>query len=349
MLFDPLKLRDVQLKNRIAVSPMCQYSSEDGFANDWHFVHLGSFAVGGAGTVFTEATAVTPEGRISPEDLGLWKDEQIPFLQRITRFIREHGAVPGMQLAHAGRKGSTAVPWAGGKPLTVAQGGFSPIYAPSAVGFYPGHLPEALDEGGIARIVQAFAASAERALAAGFEVIELHAAHGYLLHEFLSPISNQRTDAYGQDRHKLVVEVARATRKKWPERLPLFLRLSVSDWTEGGWDVEQSVTLARRLKAEGVDLVDCSSGGNVPGAKIPVGPGYQTQFAEAVKRGAGIPTGAVGMITSPQQADHILRTGQADVVFLAREFLRNPRWPLAAAKALGVQVDWPKQYERARD
>jgi 2,4-dienoyl-CoA reductase-like NADH-dependent reductase (Old Yellow Enzyme family) len=261
MLFDALKLRDVQLKNRIAVSPMCQYSSEDGFANDWHFVHLGSFAVGGAGVVFTEATAVTPEGRISPEDLGLWKDEQIPFLQRITRFVREHGAVPGMQLAHAGRKGSTAVPWAGGKPLTVAQGGFAPIYAPSAVGFYPGHVPEALDEGGIARIVQAFAASAARALAAGFEVIELHAAHGYLLHEFLSPISNQRHDAYGQDRQKLVVEVARAVRKKWPERLPLFLRLSVSDWTEGGWDVEQSIALAKRLKAEGVDLVGCENPG----------------------------------------------------------------------------------------
>jgi 2,4-dienoyl-CoA reductase-like NADH-dependent reductase (Old Yellow Enzyme family) len=349
MLFDPLKLREVQLKNRIAVSPMCQYSSEDGFANDWHFVHLGSFAVGGAALVFTEATAVTPEGRISPQDLGLWKDEQIPFLQRITRFVRDHGAVPAMQLAHAGRKGSTAVPWAGGKPLTVEQGGFTPIYGPSPLGFYPGHVPEALDERGITRIVQAFAAAAERALAAGFEVIELHAAHGYLLHEFLSPLSNQRTDAYGQDRQKIVLEVARAVRKKWPERLPLFLRLSVSDWTEGGWDVDQSISLAKRLSQEGVDLVDCSSGGNVPGAKIPVGPGYQTHFSEALKRGAGIRTGAVGLITSPQQADHILRSGQADLVFLARELLRNPRWPLKAAKALGAQIEWPKQYDRARD
>jgi 2,4-dienoyl-CoA reductase-like NADH-dependent reductase (Old Yellow Enzyme family) len=349
MLFDSLTLRDVHLKNRVAVSPMCQYSSEDGFANDWHLVHLGGLAVGGAALVFTEATAVTPEGRISPQDLGLWKDEQIPFLARITRFLRDHGAVPGMQLAHAGRKGSTATPWAGGKPLTPSQGGFSPIYAPSPVGFYEGHVPEALDEAGIARIVQAFGTTAERALEAGFQALEIHSAHGYLLHEFLSPLSNQRTDAYGRDRQKIVVEVARAVRKKWPERLPLFLRLSVTDWTSGGWDVEQSIALARRLAAEGVDLIDCSSGGNVPGATIPIGPGYQTQFAERLRREAGIATGAVGMITSPQQADHILRTGQADLVFLARELLRNPRWPLAAARALGVKIGWPRQYERARD
>jgi 2,4-dienoyl-CoA reductase-like NADH-dependent reductase (Old Yellow Enzyme family) len=349
MLYDPLTLRGVQLKNRVAVSPMCQYSSEDGFANDWHLVHLGGLAVGGAALVFTEATAVTPEGRISPQDLGLWKEEQISFLARISRFAREHGAVAGTQLAHAGRKGSTAVPWAGGKPLTPAQGGFTPIYGPSPVGFYEGHVPEALDEAGIARIVKAFGAAAERALEAGFQVIEIHSAHGYLLHEFLSPLSNQRTDAYGQDRQKLAVEVARSVRKKWPERLPLFLRLSVTDWTPGGWDVEQSVALARRLAAEGVDLIDCSSGGNVPGAQIPIGPGYQTQFAERLRKEAGIATGAVGMITSPQQADHILRTGQADLVFLARELLRNPRWPLAAARALGVKVEWPKQYERARD
>jgi 2,4-dienoyl-CoA reductase-like NADH-dependent reductase (Old Yellow Enzyme family) len=349
MLFDQFKLRDVTLKNRVAVSPMCQYSSEDGFASDWHLVHLGAFATGGAGLVFTEATAVTPEGRISPNDLGLWKDEQIPALQRITRFITQNGSVPGMQLAHSGRKGSTAVPWKGGKPLTVAEGGFSPIYAPSAAGFYEGHVPEALDEKGIARILQAFVESAERALQAGFQLLEVHGAHGYLLNEFYSPSSNRRTDAYGQDRHKFPLEVVRAVRKKWPERLPLFFRISASDWTPGGWDIEQSVELAKKLKGESVDLVDCSSGGNVPGARIPAGPGYQSQFAERIRSGAGIATGAVGMITSPQQAEHILRTGQADMVLLAREMLRNPRWPLAAARALGVKVDWPNQYDRARE
>jgi 2,4-dienoyl-CoA reductase-like NADH-dependent reductase (Old Yellow Enzyme family) len=348
MLFDQLKLREVTFKNRVAVSPMCQYSSEDGFANDWHLVHLGAFATGGAGLISTEASAVTPEGRISPQDLGIWKDEHVPALERITRFIKANGSVPGMQLAHAGRKGSTAVPWAGGKPLTVGQGGFSPIYAPMAEGFYEGHVPEALDEKGITRIVQAFGAAAERALAAGFQFLEIHGAHGYLIHEFYSPLTNRRTDAYGQDRHKLALEVTRAVRKKWPERLPLFFRISASDWTPGGWDAEQSVELARKLKAEGVDLIDCSSGGNVPAARIPVGPGYQSHFAEKVRTGAAMPTGAVGMITSPQQAEHILRTGQADVVFLAREMLRQPHWALAAAHALGVKVEWPKQYERAQ-
>jgi 2,4-dienoyl-CoA reductase-like NADH-dependent reductase (Old Yellow Enzyme family) len=348
MLFDQLKLREVTFKNRVAVSPMCQYSSEDGFANDWHLVHLGAFATGGAGLISTEASAVTPEGRISPQDLGIWKDEQIPALERITKFIKANGSVPGMQLAHAGRKGSTAVPWAGGKPLTVAQGGFSPIYAPMAEGFYEGHVPEALDEKGITRIVQAFGAAAERALQAGFQFLEIHGAHGYLIHEFYSPLSNRRTDAYGQDRHKLALEVTRAVRKKWPERLPLFFRVSASDWTEGGWDVEQSIELAKKLKAEGVDLIDCSSGGNVPTARIPAGPGYQSHFAEKVRAGAAMPTGAVGMITSPHQAEHILRTGQADLVFLAREMLRQPHWALAAAHALGVKVDWPKQYERAQ-
>jgi 2,4-dienoyl-CoA reductase-like NADH-dependent reductase (Old Yellow Enzyme family) len=348
MLFDQLKLRDVTFKNRVAVSPMCQYSSEDGFANDWHLVHLGAFATGGAGLVSTEASAVTPEGRISPQDLGIWKDEQIPALSRITKFIKANGSVPGMQLAHAGRKGSTAVPWAGGKPLTVAQGGFSPIYAPMAEGFYEGHVPEALDEKGIARIVQAFGAAAERALQAGFQFIEIHGAHGYLIHEFYSPLTNRRADAYGQDRLKFALEVTRAVRKKWPERLPVFFRVSASDWTEKGWDVEQSIELAKKLKAEGVDLIDCSSGGNIPTARIPVGPGYQSHFAEKVRAGAGMPTGAVGMITSPHQAEHILRTGQADLVFLAREMLRQPHWALAAAHALGAKVEWPKQYERAQ-
>ncbi|HUJ25142.1 MAG TPA: NADH:flavin oxidoreductase/NADH oxidase [Myxococcales bacterium] len=351
MLFDPLNLRDVALRNRIVVSPMCQYSSEDGFANDWHFVHLGARAVGGAGLVFTEATAVTPEGRISPQDLGIWKDEHVEPLARIVRFVQDHGAVAGMQLAHAGRKGSTAQPWKGGKPVPLSQGGYG-IVAPSAVPFYDGHVPEALDESGIARIVRAFADAAERALLAGFRVIELHAAHGYLLHEFLSPLSNQRADAYGgpfDRRIRALLEVTRAVRTRWPERLPLFVRISATDWAGGGWDVEQSIELSRRLKPEGVDLIDCSSGGLVPGAKIPLGPGYQTQFAERVRREGGIATGAVGLIRSAFQAEHVLRTGQADVVILAREFLRNPHWPLAAARELGAQASWPVQYERARD
>lgn len=352
MLFDSLQIREATFRNRVFVSPMCQYSSEDGFANDWHFVHLGSRAVGGAGLVFTEATAVTPEGRISPQDLGIWKDDHVEPLSRITRFIEARGAVPGMQLAHAGRKGSTAQPWKGGKPLPPEQGGFTRIYAPSPIPFYEGHVPRELDEGGISRIVRAFADSAERALRAGFKVLELHAAHGYLLHEFLSPLSNRRDDRYGRsfdNRIRLLLEVTRAVRGRWPERYPLFVRISATDWAEGGWDIEQSVELSRRLSQEAVDLIDCSSGGLVPGARIPAGPGYQTEFAERVRREASIRTGAVGLIRSPWQAEHILRSGQADAVFLARELLRNPYWPLAAAKELGAQVRWPEQYERARD
>ena len=353
MLFDPLPLREITLRNRIIVSPMCQYSSKDGFANDWHLVHLGSRAVGGASLVFTEAAAVTPEGRISPQDLGVWKDEHVPELARIVRFIDSQGAVAGMQLAHAGRKASTQPPWQGNRVLGKEEGGFRPIYAPSPIPFRPEDpVPEELDTAGIARIAKAFGEAADRALRAGFRIVELHAAHGYLLHEFLSPLSNRRTDAYGgsfENRIRILLEVTRSVRGRWPDRLPLFVRISASDWVEGGWDLDQSVEPSRRLAREGVDLIDCSSGGLVPGVKIPVGPGYQTAFAERIRREAAILTGAVGVIRSADQAEHIVRSGQADAVFLARQLLRDPYWPLKAAKHLGVQVRWPVQYERARD
>jgi len=353
MLFEPLPIREVTLRNRIFVSPMCEYSSEDGFANDWHFVHLGSRAVGGASLVFTEAAAVTPEGRISPQDLGIWKDEHVPELARIVRFIDGQGAVAGMQLAHAGRKASTQRPWEGSRVLSPEEGGFRPIYAPSPIPFRPEDpVPEELDAKGIARIVQAFGDAAARALRAGFRVIELHAAHGYLLHEFLSPLANRRRDAYGgsfENRIRVLLETVRAVRARWPERLPLFVRISATDWAEGGWNLDQSVELSRRLAREGVDLIDCSSRGLLPGVKVPAGPGYQTPFAERIRRDAGMKTGAVGMIRSADQADHIVRTGQADAVFIARQLLRDPYWPLKAAKHLGVQVRWPPQYERARD
>jgi 2,4-dienoyl-CoA reductase-like NADH-dependent reductase (Old Yellow Enzyme family) len=354
MLFDPLPLREVTLRNRIIVSPMCQYSSEDGFANDWHLVHLGSRAVGGSALVFTEASAVTPEGRISPQDLGIWKDEHVPELARIVRFIDGQGAVAGMQLAHAGRKASTQPPWKGSRVLEPGEdGGFRPIYAPSPIPFRPEDpVPEELDSKGIARIVKAFGDAAERAFRAGFRVLELHAAHGYLLHEFLSPLSNRRTDAYGgpfENRIRILLEVTRSVRTHWPDRWPLFVRISATDWVEGGWDVDQSVELSRRLAREGVDLIDCSSGGLVPGVKVPVGPGYQTAFAERIRRETAVKTGAVGMIRGADQAEHIVRSGQADAVLVARQLLRDPYWPLKAARHLGVQVRWPMQYERARD
>ncbi len=353
MLFEPLPIREVTLRNRIFVSPMCEYSSQDGFANGWHFVHLGSRAVGGASLVFTEATAVTPEGRISPQDLGIWKDEHVAELARIVRFIDGQGAVAGMQLAHSGRKASTQRPWEGSRVLSPEEGGFRPIYAPSPIPFRPEDpAPEELDTAGIARIVQAFGDGAARALRAGFRVIELHAAHGYLLHSFLSPLANRRRDAYGgsfENRIRMLLETVSAVRARWPERLPLFVRISATDWAEGGWDLDQSVELSRRLAREGVDLIDCSSGGLLPGLKVPVGPGYQTSFADRIRRDAGIKTGAVGMIRSADQAEHVLRTGQADAVFIARQLLRDPYWPLKAAKHLGVQVRWPPQYERARD
>ncbi len=350
-LFEPLTIRAIALRNRITVSPMCQYSSVDGFADDWHLVHLGSRAVGGAGLVFTEAAAVEVQGRISPQDLGIYQDAHIEPLQRITQFIHAHGAVAGIQLAHAGRKASTARPWEGGKPVSEANGGWSPLLAPSALPFDAGYqTPEALDEAGIRKVVDAFGKAAERALQAGFRVVEIHAAHGYLLHEFLSPLSNHRTDQYGGgflNRTRIVREVTEAVRRVWPENYPLFVRFSVTDWVEGGWDLEQSIELAKRLKPLGVDLIDCSSGANVPNVKIPVGPGYQTGFAERIRKEADILTGAVGMITAPQQADHILRTEQADMIVLARALLRDPYWPLRAASELRQDIPEPPQYARA--
>ena len=341
-LFDPLPIRSVTFPNRVFVSPMCEYSSADGFANDWHFVHLGSRAVGGAGLVFTEATAVTPEGRISPEDLGIWKDEHVETLARIVHFVHEQGSVAGMQLAHAGRKASTYRPWSGDGLVPEVEGGWSNVLAPSAVAFtgsYP--QPREMTAADIANTVAAFAAAAKRALAAGFRVIEIHAAHGYLVHEFLSPLSNQRTDQYGgsfDNRTRVVRDITTAIRRVWPESLPLFMRISSTDWVEGGWDVEQSIELVRQVKPLGVDLVDCSSGGNVATAKIPIGPGYQTHFADRIRREAAVLTGAVGMITDPTQAQHIVFTGQADAVLIAREFLRDPYFPLRAARELGQRA-----------
>jgi len=351
-LFDPLRMRSLDFSHRILVSPMCQYSCRNGMAQDWHLVHLGSRAVGRAAAVLAEATAVTADGRISPVDLGLWCDQQIEPLRRIFCFIEQQGSVPGIQLAHAGRKASTSEPWKGGKPLPVEAGGWTPIVAPSAVAFAQGYqVPQALSEAEIATIVEAFAAAAHRAETAGAKVVEIHSAHGYLLHSFLSPLSNQRKDKYGgtfANRIRLVCEVVMAVRKVWPEKYPLFLRLSCSDWTEGGWTIEDSVALAQVLGKLGVDLIDCSSGGNIASAKIPLAPGYQVPFADRLRREAAILTGAVGLITDPQQADAIIRDGQADVVFLARQFLRDPYWPLIAARTLGHDLAWPPQYERAK-
>jgi 2,4-dienoyl-CoA reductase-like NADH-dependent reductase (Old Yellow Enzyme family) len=349
-LFSPLRIRDIEFRNRIAVSPMCMYSSKDGFANDWHFVHLGSRAVGGAALVFTEASAVESSGRISPQDLGIYKDAHIEELSKITRFIKEHGSVAGTQLAHAGRKAGTRRPWDGGKPIDKEELGWN-VVGPSPIPFHDGYqTPRELDKAGIDKVVGEFARAAERALAAGFDVVEIHGAHGYLLHEFYSPLSNKRTDEYGgsfENRTRIVREVATAIRKVWPERLPVFIRISSSDWVEGGWDIEQSCELAKQLKPLGVDLVDCSSAGNTAQADIPVGPGYQTLFAEAIRTKAHILSGAVGLITSPEQADHIIRTGQADMVILAREMLRDPYWPRRAARALGHELKGPAQYGRA--
>lgn len=352
-LFDPFTLKSVTLRNRIGVSPMCQYSSEDGVANDWHMVHLGSRAVGGAGLVIVEATAVSPEGRITPGDAGIWGEHHVEPLARINRFMQQHGAIPGIQIAHAGRKASAALPWKGGDHLAESDGGWAPI-APSAVAFGDGldKVPHALTTSEIQRVQTDFVAATKRALAAGFQWLELHAAHGYLAHEFLSPLSNQRTDEYGgsfENRIRFIVETTRAVRVVWPDHLPLTARLSCSDWVEGGWDIEQSVELARRLKAEGVDLIDCSSGGVVPHAKILVGPGYQVPFAERIRREAGIATAAVGMITKARQADEIVGSGKADIVLLARELLRDPYWPAHAARELAqaAAVPPPLQYARA--
>jgi 2,4-dienoyl-CoA reductase-like NADH-dependent reductase (Old Yellow Enzyme family) len=351
-LFSPLSIREITFRSRIVVSPMCQYSCMDGFATDWHLVHLGTRAVGGAALVFAEATAVTADGRISPMDLGIWKDAHIDPLARAAKFIKSQGAVPGIQLAHAGRKASTNAPWLGGKPLSVNEGGWTPIFSASALAFNDGYqIPAALNAAQIIRIVAAFADAARRALEAGFEVVELHGAHGYLANEFLSPLSNHRSDEYGgsfENRTRFLREIIEAVREVWPERLPLFLRISATDWVKGGWTGEDSIALAKIVKPLGVDLMDCSSGGTSPHAKIPLGAGYQVPFANSVRRHANIATGAVGMITEPMQADQIIRNEQADLVIMAREFLRDPYWPLHAAATLHQEITWPLQYERAK-
>jgi 2,4-dienoyl-CoA reductase-like NADH-dependent reductase (Old Yellow Enzyme family) len=349
-LFEPLKLRDIVLSNRIGIPPMCQYSAHDGVAADWHFVHYGSRAVGGAALMIIEATAVTPEGRISPGDMGIWDDRHIEPLARIARFAQQQGCVAAIQLAHAGRKASVGLGWQAQSTLSEADGGWKTV-APSPVAFGPGYaVPGELDAADIAAVVASFAAGARRAREAGFQTVEIHAAHGYLLHQFLSPLSNRRKDAYGgsfENRTRLVREVVAAVRSEWPEHLPVLIRLSATDWVDGGWNADETVELCRALKGLGVDLVDVSSAGLVPTAKIPAGPGFQTEFAARVRREAGIATAAVGLITSPAQADHIIRSGQADIVLLGREILRNPYWPLAAAQALGQEAAWPHQYLRA--
>jgi 2,4-dienoyl-CoA reductase-like NADH-dependent reductase (Old Yellow Enzyme family) len=351
LLFEPLTLRGTTFRNRIAVSPMCEYSSDDGFAADWHLVHLGSRAVGGAGLVLTEAAAVTADGRISPGDLGIYRDEHVAKLRQIVDFIHAHGAVAGIQLAHAGRKASTARPWDGGKFLSPAAGGWQPV-APSAVAFNPADPPpHALTGNELEGVVAAFVSATRRAVDAGFRVIELHAAHGYLLHEFLSPLSNLRDDRYGgtfENRTRLLREVAAAVRAVLPAATALFVRISASDWIEGGWNIDESVALARDLRALGVDLIDASSGGLAPQQQIAIGPGYQVHFAARIRAEAGVPTGAVGLITDPHQAERILQDGAADLVLLARELLRDPYWPLHAASALGADVEWPVQYQRAK-
>jgi 2,4-dienoyl-CoA reductase-like NADH-dependent reductase (Old Yellow Enzyme family) len=349
-LFSPFKLRGVEFRNRIGVSPMCQYSSEDGFASDWHLVHLGSRAQGGPGLVTLEASAVTAEGRISSADLGIWKEAHIPMLARIAAFIHSQGVRAGIQLAHAGRKASRTAPFAGERALEPSEGAWQPV-APSALAFAPGYsAPRALDDAGIAAVVEAFRQAALRAHRAGFDFVEIHAAHGYLLNEFLSPLANLRTDGYGgsfENRARLPLEVVDAVRAAWPAHLPLFVRISATDWAEGGFTPDDAVHLAALLREHGVDLVDCSSGGLVPNAKIPVGPGFQAPFAARIRREAGIATAAVGMITDPHQANKIVEDGEADLVFLAREMLRDPYWPLHAAIALDEEASWPPQYLRA--
>jgi 2,4-dienoyl-CoA reductase-like NADH-dependent reductase (Old Yellow Enzyme family) len=351
-LFEPLHLREVTVRNRIMVSPMCQYSSVDGFADDWHLVHLGSRAVGGAGLVFTEANAVEARGRISPQDLGIYRDEHVEMLARIARFVERHGAVPGTQLAHAGRKGSTCAPWerVGDDGVPPERGGWIPV-APSAIAFGNGYItPRALERAEIAEVVAAFGAAARRALAAGFKIVELHAAHGYLIHQFLSPLSNHRTDDYGgsfANRTRLLLEVVDEVRRAWPERYPLQVRLSVTDWAEGGWDEDSTVELVRLLAPRGVDTVDCSSGGMTPTAPRPVGPLYQVPFARRIRRETGIKTVAVGLITTAAEAEQILADGSADIVAMARQFLRDPYFGLHASQELAAAQKWPNQYLRA--
>jgi len=350
-LFEPLRIREVEFRNRIVVSPMCEYSSNDGFANDWHFVHLGSRAVGGAALVFTEATAVSPEGRISPDDLGIWKDEHIDYLKKIVSFIHKHGAIAGTQLAHAGRKASVDAPWRGGKVLSDEERGWLPV-APSAVPFKDGDkIPHELTKDEIKEVIDDFRKAAERSLKCGFKVVEIHAAHGYLINEFYSPVSNLRTDEYGgsfENRIRLLLEIIEAVHEVWPKEYPLFVRITSSEWSDKGWQIGDSIKLAMVLKEKGVDLIDCSSGGNVYKAKIETGPMYQVPFAEKIKKESGIMTAAVGLITTPQECEQILQEEKADMILLARQLLREPYFPLRAAKELGVDVKWPDQYLRAK-
>jgi len=347
-LLTPATFRGVTLRNRIVMSPMCQYSAEEGMANDWHLVHLGSRAAGGVSLVMVEATAVTRDGRISPRDMGIWTDAHIEPLARIARFVESQGAVPSIQLAHAGRKASCDAPWRGGAPLAVDQGGWRPVYGPSPLRFDEGSpIPTPLDKTGIDAIVGAFEAAARRAIKAGFKLVEIHSAHGYLLHEFLSPLSNQRTDEYGgslENRMRLVIRVAEQLRRLMPEDMPLFTRISATDWVEGGWDVDQSIVLSRELKARGVDLIDVSSGALIPTARIPVAKGYQVPLSRRIRDEAGIATGAVGLITEAGQANEIITGGDADLVFLARELLREPYWAIKAQQQLGEEPSWPTQY-----
>jgi 2,4-dienoyl-CoA reductase-like NADH-dependent reductase (Old Yellow Enzyme family) len=351
LLFEPLQLRGIELKNRIVVSPMCQYSSEDGFANDWHLVHLGSRAVGGAGLIIVEASAVSPEGRISPSDLGIWKDDHIPSLKRITGFLQAQGTVPGIQLAHAGRKASRHVPWKGGEALKVEEGAWQTL-APGTIPFKPGEpAPIAMSKEDIRRLINDFRSATERSLKAGFKLMEIHAAHGYLINEFLSPISNQRNDEYGgsfENRARLLLEIIRAVRELWSEEYPLFVRISATEWVDGGWTIDDSVELAHALKDEAVDLIDCSSGGNSAQQKIPAGPLYQVPFAERIKKETGMRTAAVGLITTAEQSEQILINQQADLIVLARQMLRDPYFPLHAAKELNTDITWPVQYDRAK-
>jgi 2,4-dienoyl-CoA reductase-like NADH-dependent reductase (Old Yellow Enzyme family) len=350
-LFSTIQIKSLLFKNRIAISPMCQYSAEEGFANDWHLVHLGSRASGGAALIIQEATAVSPEGRISPGDLGLWKDEHIEKIQAINQFIISQNSIPGIQLAHAGRKASVSAPWNGNKPLDESNGGWETA-APSAIPFHSNEKPPiALDKTGIQKVISDFKSATKRALKAGFQVVEIHAAHGYLLHQFFSPLSNIRTDEYGgsfENRIRLTLEVLEAMQSEWPANLPIFVRISATDWADGGWNIEESVELSKILKDKGVDLIDVSSGGLVSHQKIQLGPGYQIPFAERIKKETGILTGAVGLITEASQAEAIVANGKADLVLFARESLRNPNLALDFAKELGAEIQWPKQYERAK-
>ncbi|MDP2089471.1 MAG: NADH:flavin oxidoreductase/NADH oxidase [Flavobacteriaceae bacterium] len=350
-LYEPLRIKNIVLKNRIIVSPMCQYSGEDGFANDWHLVHLGSRAVGGAAIVLSEAIAVCPEGRITPGDLGLWKEEHIPFLKRINNFIEQQGSIPGIQLAHAGRKAGHSRPWEGSRKLTTDEGGWQSV-APSAIAFKEGDaVPIEMTKADIKQCVQYFKDAALRAKKADFKVIEIHGAHGYLINEFLSPVSNKRTDEYGgsfENRIRFLLEIIDQIREVWPVENPLFVRISATEWEEGAWSLNDSIQLTALLKTKSIDLIDCSTGGNVAGAVIPGKPLFQVEFAESIKKATGILTGAVGLIKTPEEANSIITENKADVVLIGREFLRNPYFPLRAANTLGIDVNWPLQYERAK-